>query len=1113
MFRRILGSLATIAMVVGLMAGTQACKNTDTTDPTFTIGGTATNLVGTLTLTLNGSESLALSADGTFTFATALPDKVPFTVQVLTAPAGQTCTVTNGTGVIAAAAVTNVTVTCAGYHVSGTATNISGPITITLNGSESIILAAADVFAFTSGLADGAHYTVQVIKTPEGRRCTVTNGTGTIATADATTVNVDCAGYVVGEQTGFLLGGTVTNLAGSGLVLTVNGTQNVTVDANDTGSDPFTFAAPIVNGSLYNVTVATQPSNPAGICTVSGGTGTILDGNVSDVSVTCVNGNGKILAGAGGHTIKAKGGNGGNGDGGSGRKVSIINSAATSDVQVLKKGMVNTTFAIPAYAGVPNYTPDLGDNPCVISDTEDPTYIDVNDVDENSSWQINGYVTDGCDGGDGTVTGLHVLAGATLIVNSMTGDYDYWAQMNFNNDVWIEGTLQANYRSESDYYTYDSESSADLTIYASNIVTAAGALITATGADDDEGSGGNGGLVDLNAVSLIINQGDIDTSGGDGADGNGGNGGYVNLYSGEWSVYNTGAITANGGTGTFGTGGKAGGIDINADFNAFNSGALTSRGGDGDTGGNGRHVEITGWGSTANTGAIDTSGGEGLEGNGGYGRHVTIYSGNYSVYNTGNITANGGIADDGCGGDGGYKIELRADSEEGGSGGVYNSGNLSTRGGDGSTWAGDAGWINLSADFMGTVISSGALNASGGDSTDSANGGRPNTISLYTNVGTIRVSGSITAKAGNGGPNGGNGGGYENWWTVRLESYVDNYSDAPGAASGGIYSSADIDASGGDALDGSGSSARQIRVRAYCNCDGYDYPGESPIYFVGYDTIDTSGGDSLYSGGSADNIDIETDNSDGAYDYNSTYFGPGNVVNEANLVAQGGDSSLGGEGSGSGGSGGSIYLSTYLTDSCGDATEPTPPYDASVTNSGAIDVQGGDGTDNTAGNGGGIYMYAYTLLVNTGAMDASGGSSVTGNGGYCAGDGSDIDLVTEGTLVNEADLTCNGGNTATASASSPGGSIYLTARTLTHSGVLTSNGGTASLGDGNGADGGYIELDYSSEESPDVTGSASVAGGAGHGSGYDGSFGGVQVGGFGLLPDSNGQVSFDVVLP
>src|SRR5229473_8541356 len=68
----------------------------------FTIGGTVSGLAagGSMTLQNNGAESLVVSANGTFTFKTAIVVNMPYLVTVAQPPTtpSQTCTVASGSG-------------------------------------------------------------------------------------------------------------------------------------------------------------------------------------------------------------------------------------------------------------------------------------------------------------------------------------------------------------------------------------------------------------------------------------------------------------------------------------------------------------------------------------------------------------------------------------------------------------------------------------------------------------------------------------------------------------------------------------------------------------------------------------------------------------------------------------------------------------------------------------------------------------------------------------------------------------------------------------------------------------------------------------------------------
>ena len=91
-----------------------------------------------------------------------------------------------------------------------------------------------------------------------------------------------------GPSPSFTVGGTVTGLVGTGLILElVGGTFPTPLRRNADG--PFTFLFPeLFGGNSYEVRVKTQPGNPVQVCTVSNGTGVIAAGDVTDVVVTCL---------------------------------------------------------------------------------------------------------------------------------------------------------------------------------------------------------------------------------------------------------------------------------------------------------------------------------------------------------------------------------------------------------------------------------------------------------------------------------------------------------------------------------------------------------------------------------------------------------------------------------------------------------------------------------------------------------------------------------------------------------------------------------------------------------------------------------------------------------
>ncbi|NCT69201.1 MAG: hypothetical protein GXC76_16355 [Rhodanobacteraceae bacterium] len=250
---------------------------------TYTVGGSASGVVGSgLVLKLNGANDLPVAGNGAFTFPTALPDGSTYAVTVSASPAGQTCSVANGSGTIAGANVTNVAVTCATaatYTVGGTVSGLTGTgLKLKLNGANDLPISADGAFTFATGLTSGTAYAVTVGTQPSGQTCTVANGSGTIGAANVTNVTVTCAGA---PPQNYTIGGRVTGLTTSGLVLQLNGGQTVTMNANGL----YAFAPGLPSGATYDVTVQTHPAGQT--CTVANGNGTVASANVTNVDVAC----------------------------------------------------------------------------------------------------------------------------------------------------------------------------------------------------------------------------------------------------------------------------------------------------------------------------------------------------------------------------------------------------------------------------------------------------------------------------------------------------------------------------------------------------------------------------------------------------------------------------------------------------------------------------------------------------------------------------------------------------------------------------------------------------------------------------------------------------------
>ena len=119
----------------GLLAS--ACGGSDPAVPTYTVSGLVSGLSGTgLVLQKNGGDSLAIGANGVFTFATPLVSGATYAVTVLTQPTSpsQVCTVVNATGAVSGASVVNVNVTCVTLT-----TDFSIPATFNVNSTGGVL--------------------------------------------------------------------------------------------------------------------------------------------------------------------------------------------------------------------------------------------------------------------------------------------------------------------------------------------------------------------------------------------------------------------------------------------------------------------------------------------------------------------------------------------------------------------------------------------------------------------------------------------------------------------------------------------------------------------------------------------------------------------------------------------------------------------------------------------------------------------------------------------------------------------------------------------------------------------------------------------------------------
>jgi hypothetical protein len=189
-------------------------------------------LNGNLVLQNNLGDNLAVSANGTITFATLLTASSPYSVKLLTQPAPNLfCTVSNGTGVVASANVTNIGVTC-----------------VMLEGG-SVQLGALNLVPKVSAL------TSSLISNP---LVVATDGINLYVAGTSLITRVDLATGAVTTLAGVM--GSSTALDGNGTVATFTSPQGITTDGfnlyvSDTGNNKIRKISP-ASGTLANMTSA-----------------------------------------------------------------------------------------------------------------------------------------------------------------------------------------------------------------------------------------------------------------------------------------------------------------------------------------------------------------------------------------------------------------------------------------------------------------------------------------------------------------------------------------------------------------------------------------------------------------------------------------------------------------------------------------------------------------------------------------------------------------------------------------------------------------------------------------------------------------------------------------
>lgn len=281
--------MAILVLVVGCSSIPKGTGGGGTGGP-FTISVTVSGLTGTgLVLADNATDKLTVTANGTLAFATTIASGGSYAVTVQTQPSSpiQTCAAAAGTGsnitanvTVIVSCTTNPVTATIGGAVSGLVAGSS--VILQDNGGDSLTITAPGPFTFKTAVTGADVYAVTVVTQPvnPNQICTVTGGSG-VASANVTNVAVNCV-------LSYTIGGTVTGLVGTGLILQNSSDSEQLTISPANGNQAFTFKNLVPTGTAYTVTIFAEPTAPTQACTVSPGTGTgTATATVTSVAIVC----------------------------------------------------------------------------------------------------------------------------------------------------------------------------------------------------------------------------------------------------------------------------------------------------------------------------------------------------------------------------------------------------------------------------------------------------------------------------------------------------------------------------------------------------------------------------------------------------------------------------------------------------------------------------------------------------------------------------------------------------------------------------------------------------------------------------------------------------------
>lgn len=299
-----MGQICTVTNGTGTV-GSQSVTNVSVScsNTPGTLGGTITGLSTSGLVLKNDSDELTVTSGvSSFQFSSTVVDGAAYAVTVKTQPTGKTCSVSNSSGTMGSAGVTNVQVTCSAnsYAISGSISGLTASGLKLKNSSEVLTISSGSTsFALSTQVAFGGAYAVVVDTQPTGQTCSLTNASGTMSAANVTAVQVTCS------INSYSISGSISGLNASGLKLK-NGSETLSLSKNATS---FIFTSTVAFGGSYFVTVDTQPTYPIS-CALLNGNGSQISQNITNISLSCepIKGASLFIAGGAAGYVNGTGG-------------------------------------------------------------------------------------------------------------------------------------------------------------------------------------------------------------------------------------------------------------------------------------------------------------------------------------------------------------------------------------------------------------------------------------------------------------------------------------------------------------------------------------------------------------------------------------------------------------------------------------------------------------------------------------------------------------------------------------------------------------------------------------------------------------------------------------